>query len=127
MSYLETQAGQRPKGATRTLPEIPATPYSKHIPARKIQISRAEQAAEWFSYGLAHRPRPSELMMDLVMYSPYIVVVGSIAVATADSLLNLGIAQDLADIKVNKDAGAIHQQIQSIAHDIGTTVVNESK
>ena len=122
-----SRAIARPRGRWRTAPKIPATPYSRHIPATPVKISRSQYAAEWIRYGLHNRPDPGEAMVWLWVHSFYIVGVGSVAVAAADQVFNLGLADSLAQVKVDPHAGGIEQTIQQIAHDIGESAGGEAK
>ena len=110
---------ERPRGRIRMRPEIQATPYSRHIPAEPYKISRAHYAAEWIRYALHNRPSLFELQLELMWRIPIVVVLGSVAVATADNILGLGIAREMAEVKVNSDANGFHQLVQEVVHELG--------
>lgn len=127
MFDYEFDENVRPKGRMRTQPEIPGTPYSNPMPARRIKISRAEYMAERILYGIKNYSSPSEAMLALWVYTPHIVIAGSLAVSAADGVFNLGIAQELAEVKVDKDGGALEQTIQTIAHEVGVAAGGQEK
>lgn len=100
-------------------PEIPETPYSRHVPAEPTEPTRGEQLAE--RARTMWKNRPSLLELHYAIAARALIYSGFIAagVGMTDDALDLHIADKMAQVEVNEDHILPLQELEWFVSEVG--------
>lgn len=119
--FCGSSDAKKPQRRSRMKPEVRDANNVIIDEAKPYTVSRTQYAAEWARYAINNRPSTFEATTWLMMRAPFIVFGGALAVHVADKALGLGIADDLASVRVDEDAHPVVQIGQDIVHEVGET------
>ena len=105
-------------------PQIPETPYNRHIPAVDDGESRAEHAYVQARDLWSRRPS----LFEFHFYTlPLALIIGGTAIGMADEALGLHIARDMAQVQVEPHSNIVDRSIERVIHDMGVQAQQAEK
>lgn len=106
------------------LPEIPQTPYNRHIPAEQQGESRMLRLRKGARTAWDHRPSLVELHLYTI---PMVFLIGGLAVGIADETLDLHLAHKMAQVQVEPHSNVMYRVLEAAVHHVGVNAQDWEK